>query len=453
MKIEQFEDKDLSHFSYAILSESDREIVLIDPARNVAPYLDYAERNEAKIIGIIETHPHADFVSGHLELYDNIKVAIYCSKLVAATYPHNTFDEGDFLLFGNIKLKALNTPGHSPDGISIVLEHKSVDKAVFTGDTLFIGDCGRPDLRQSAGSVTLARVELAKLMYHSLRKKLMLLADDVLVYPAHGAGSLCGKALSEAQSSTIGDEKISNWSLHRMSEDQFTHLLMEDQPFVPKYFPYDVELNKNGAPAFNRSIEKVRIIPETEDTLAIDPRITVIDTRPALQFKKGHLPKSINLMANGRFETWLGSLVSPGEYFYLAADNQLLLKKLIERTAKIGYEPFIMAAFLMKDGLIKMEEIDLVQFRNAIDAYTIIDVRNRSEAHEQPVFKRAIHIPLHELQERLNEIPTGKPIVVHCAGGYRSAAASSIIAEKVSDKVFDLGDHIKQFSQENKSPL
>ncbi|WP_069658419.1 MBL fold metallo-hydrolase [Arcticibacter eurypsychrophilus] len=453
MKIEQFEDKELSHYSYAILSECEQEIVLIDPSRDVASYLDYAEKNEAKIIGVIETHPHADFISGHLELHENQGASIYCSKLVAANYPHLPFDDGDFLVFGKIKLKAINTPGHSPDSISIVLEHNGVDKAVFTGDTLFIGDCGRPDLRESAGNITMKRVELARLMYHSLREKLMVLADDVLIYPAHGAGSLCGKALSEANHSTIGVEKISNWSLQLMSEDQFSHLLMEDQPFVPKYFPYDVELNRNGAPSFALSIKEVNIIYEKVDPLILDSEIVVIDTRPADQFKKGHLPMSINLMANGKFETWLGSLVSPEEYFYLVADSQVSLNKLIERTAKIGYESFIKGAFLIENGSIRMEEIDLALFNNRRNAYSIVDVRSRTEAQEQPVFDHAINIPLPELRERLIEIPTGKPIVVHCAGGYRSAAASSIIAERASDKVFDLGDQIKNFIEEKQSQL
>ncbi|EOR93401.1 Metallo-beta-lactamase family protein [Arcticibacter svalbardensis MN12-7] len=453
MKIEQFEDKDLSHYSYAILSECEREIILIDPSRNVAPYLDYAEKNEAKIVGVIETHPHADFVSGHLELHENMGASIYCSKLVAANYPHLTFDDGDFLIVGKIKLKAISTPGHSPDSISIVLEHNGVDKAVFTGDTLFIGDCGRPDLRESAGSINMERVELARLMYNSLREKLMQLADDVMVYPAHGAGSLCGKALSEANYSTIGAEKISNWSLQRMPENEFIHLLMEDQPFVPKYFPYDVELNKNGAPSFSLSIEEVNISHDKVDPLVLEPKVVVIDTRPADQFKKGHLSGSINLMANGKFETWLGSLISPGEYFYLAADNHVLLKKLIERTAKIGYEPFIKEAFLIENGSIKMEEIDLDQFSNSRTAYTIIDVRSSAEAQEQPIFDHAVNIPLPELRERLDEIPVGKPIVVHCAGGYRSAAASSIIAENTLDKVFDLGDQIKNFIEEKQNQL
>jgi hydroxyacylglutathione hydrolase len=172
-------------------------------------------------VGVIETHPHADFVSSHLEIHEKTGATLYAHSLVGADYPHKAFDEGDVLEIGDVKLKSLHTPGHSPDGISIVLEHEGKDKAVFTGDTLFIGDVGRPDLRESAGNITAKREELARQMYHSTREKLMKLDDDVLVYPAHGAGTLCGKGLSEANSSTIGAEKMSNYALQEMSEDQF----------------------------------------------------------------------------------------------------------------------------------------------------------------------------------------------------------------------------------------
>jgi glyoxylase-like metal-dependent hydrolase (beta-lactamase superfamily II) len=192
MEIKQFEDKNLAHFSYAIVSNG--EIALIDPARDPQPYYDFAKQNTAKIIAVIETHPHADFVSSHLEIKNTAGATIYVSKLLSADYPHQTFDEGDAIVLGTITLKSLNTPGHSPDSISIVaIDEAGKEKAVFTGDTLFIGDCGRPDLREQAGAITAQRAELAKDMYHSLRNKLMTLPDDVLVYPAHGAGSLCGK--------------------------------------------------------------------------------------------------------------------------------------------------------------------------------------------------------------------------------------------------------------------
>src|SRR5690606_24223420 len=216
LKIEQFEDKGLAHFSYAVLSEG--KVLLIDPSRNPQPYFDFASVNNAKIIGVIETHPHADFISSHYEIHKAMGVPIYISKLVAADYLHQPYDEGDEIkLSETVKLKAMHTPGHSPDSISVVVSEEGKDRAVFTGDTLFIGDVGRPDLRESVGKMQAKREELAKMMYRSTREKIMPLDDDVVVYPAHGAGSLCGKALSDAQSSTVGQERRNNYALQAMS--------------------------------------------------------------------------------------------------------------------------------------------------------------------------------------------------------------------------------------------
>lgn len=443
MKIEQFEDKGLSHYSYAILSESERQIVLIDPSRDINQYLAYAQNNEATIIGVIETHPHADFVSGHLELHQKTGATIYCSALVGAVYPHQNFDDGELIHFGKIALKAVNTPGHSPDSISIVLMHDGEDKAVFTGDTLFIGDCGRPDLRESAGNLTAKREDLAAKMYYSLRDKLIMLNDDVIVYPAHGAGTLCGKALSEANSSTIGDEKLSNWSLQNMTKAKFVTTLLEDQPFVPKYFPFDVEINKHGATNLEQAISNVPVGLANH----LNSNINIIDTRAENEFKKGHLPGSINLQNGGKFETWLGSIIAAEEAFYLVAENEQILGSLISRCAKIGYEPFIERAFVFQEGTAVTDAMDIDRFSANPTEYTIVDIRNKGEVKEHPIFDQAINIPLPELRERVAEIPLNKPIVVHCAGGYRSTAGSSIIDNALGDKttVYDLSENIKHF--------
>lgn len=443
MKIEQFEDKELSHYSYAVLSECEGKVVLIDPSRNIEPYLAFAARHGAEIMAVIETHPHADFVSGHLELHQTTGATIYCSHLVGAAYPHQTFDEGDVINFGKIKLKAINTPGHSPDSISIIMEHAGKDKAIFTGDTLFIGDCGRPDLRENAGNITAKREELAMQMYYSLREKIMILDDDVWVYPAHGAGTLCGKALSEASRSTIGAEKLSNWSLQDINKNQFIDALLKDQPFIPKYFPYDVECNKQGAA--NLAAALAAIPQGKPDNL--NSGIIVVDTRPEAAFKKGHLHGSVNLQEAGKFETWLGSIVAPGEAYYLVAENEDVLRNLLLRTAKIGYESFIESAFILNGGPEMIEAINLPLFKAHPENYTIVDLRNAVEVKEQPVFADAIRIPLPRLRERVMEIPVSKPVVVHCAAGYRSAAGSSIIQNAFGDKikVFDLGESIKAF--------
>ena len=432
------------------MSDSEKKIVLIDPSRNPQPYLDYAKKNNAVITAIIETHPHADFISSHLELSNLTGATIYTSSLVDAGYKHAGLDEGTTIEFGNIKLTALHTPGHSPDSISILLEHDGKQKAVFTGDTLFIGDCGRPDLREGAGNLRGTRHELAKTMYHTLRDKLIPLNDDVILYPAHGAGTLCGKDLSEANSSTMGREKQTNWSLQPMTEEEFVKSLLSDQPFVPAYFPFDVEINRKGALPFKQSVEAVTIgspIENQSDADTLDKDIIIIDARQETEYKKGHLSNSINLMEDTKFETWLGSIIQPGEPFYLAGESKEQLQKLIERAAAIGYEPQIKEAFVLEYAKLSEPVIDVDAFKEDPEAYTIVDVRNGSEVKEEKKFTNSISIPLPELRNRVKEIPTNKPIVVHCAGGYRSAAGSSIIKSQLNGKVkvFDLSEAIKQF--------
>lgn len=444
MKIEQFEDKGLAHYAYAILSEKTGKIVLVDPARDPQPYYDYAEQHNAKIVGVIETHPHADFVSSHLEIHEKTGATIYAHSLVGADYPHTTFDEGDVLEIGEIKLKSLHTPGHSPDSISVVLEREGKDIAVFTGDTLFIGDVGRPDLRESAGNVTAKREELARQMYHSTRGKLMKLDEEVLLFPAHGAGSLCGKGLSSANSSTIGAEKRSNYALQDMSEDQFVKVLTEDQPFIPKYFGYDVGLNKQGAPSYQPSLDKVKRLEKNHKPSG---DALIVDSRSEKVFKKGHHEGAINIQNGGKFETWLGSIVGPKERYYLIAETEDELNDLIQKASKIGYELLIEGAFVQTEaGKEKSAEINVAEFRENQDQFTIVDVRNASEVKGGKFFSNSINIPLPELRERAREIPTDKPVVVHCAAGYRSAAGSSIVEAALPDtKVLDLSEAVNDF--------
>lgn len=442
-QIKQFEDKGLAHFSYAVLAHD--QVVLIDPARDPQPYYDFAAAHDAKIIGVIETHPHADFVSSHDEIHKTTGATLYVSEMVGADYPFQAFDEGDEINLGEgIKLKAIHTPGHSPDSISIVLSENGKNKAVFTGDTLFIGDVGRPDLREKAGKLQAKREELARSMYRSTREKLMRLEDEVLVYPAHGSGSLCGKALSDANSSTIGQEKMSNYALQQMTEEEFVKILLEDQPFIPKYFPYDVALNKQGAPGYKESIQNVEILATN---FIPEAGAIIIDGRPSGQYRSSHLSGAINLMDGEKFETWLGSIVSPNEAFYLVAQDQGALQGLIEKAAKIGYELLIKGAFVYDahDGK-SIKEFDKQAFKKDPDAFTIVDIRNESETKKGLVFHNAINIPLPELREKTGEIPADRPVVVHCAGGYRSAAGSSIIRKALPETtVFDMSEAINEF--------
>jgi hydroxyacylglutathione hydrolase len=442
MKIEQFYDKGLAHASYAIISEG--KMALVDPARDPQPYYDFAKENNAEIVAVFETHPHADFVSSHVEIAKKTDATIYVSQLLGADYEHKSFDDGDELKLGKLTLRALNTPGHSPDSVTILLlDEHGKQHAAFTGDALFVGDVGRPDLRENVGNLTAKREELAKQMYQTTNNVFKKLDEEVLVYPAHGAGSLCGKSLSSDTYSTIGREKSTNYALQDMSEDEFIKTLLQDQPFIPKYFGHDVSMNKAGAISFE---DGIKAVPRLDKDAKLEAGALIVDTRPQDQFKKGHLPNSINIQEGGKFETWLGSIVGPTEKFYLVAENEEVLNSVIRKSAKIGYEGNIKGALLTPTTLPEKSEItDVSEFRTNPDKYTIVDIRNTGEVKDGKIFESAVTIPLPELRERLNEIPKDKPLMVHCAAGYRSAAGQSILEQALDIPVYDLSDAINSF--------
>lgn len=441
--IEQFYDKGLAHASYAVLSGN--EIVLIDPARNPQPYYDYAKEHQAIIIGVIETHPHADFISSHLEIHQKTGATIYVNSLVGAEYPHQAFDEGDAITVGFLTLEVIHTPGHSPDSNSIlVIDEDGKEIAVFTGDTLFVGDVGRPDLRENVGNIKAKASELAKQLYHSTREKLMQLPDEVIVYPAHGPGSLCGKNMSSDLHSTIGREKKDNYALQEMSEDDFANLILKDQPWVPKYFEFDVALNKAGAPSFKESIRKAKTVLQASD---LKDGILIIDVRSAEEFRAGHLEHAINIPDAVKFETWLGSLVGPSESFYLLGNSEASLQNVMEKVAKIGYENAVEGLLWKETGTRRELEFDLADFEADSSRFTILDIRHESEVAQGKIFENSISIPLPKLRELAHSIPTDKSIAVHCAGGLRSAMGASILSKKLPNvKVLDMGTDIKKFN-------
>lgn len=443
MKIKQFEYKPLSHYSYAVISNG--EMAVIDPQRNPLQYYDFAKENNAIIKLVIETHPHADFVSSHLQIHKETGATIYNSEKLGADYPHTTFDEGDSVPLGNITLTAINTPGHSPDSITVVAKQGN-ETILFTGDTLFIGDVGRPDLREKAGKMKAKRQELAEAMYHTIKHKFSELPDDAIVYPAHGAGSLCGKSMSDAKSSTLGNERKANWAFKEQSQDEFIDKLLDSQPFIPSYFGFNVDVNKAGADILEQAIANISFI---ENTTA---KGLIIDMRDEANFKKGHIKGSINIQAvsdNSKFETWLGAIVAPKEQFTLVIDNKENKDKLLDRVAKIGYEKQLKQVITLLDKkLVTTPKLDLADFKTNPENYTIVDIRNASEVEERIFFDNAISRPLNELRETANSIPTDHPIVVHCAGGYRSAAGSSILENKLKDiTVYDLSDDVKKFQR------
>jgi rhodanese-related sulfurtransferase len=292
--------------------------------------------------------------------------------------------------------------------------------------------------------MTAQREELARMMYHTVQNKLKPLADEVLVFPAHGAGSLCGKNLSDARQSTIGEQRATNWAFSDLDEKTFMDSLLQGQPYIPKYFGYDVDMNKKGAPSYQRSISQVSIWQEGA-TLPADA--LVIDTRKQDQFAKGHLRGAINIMNGGKFETWLGSIVGPEEKFFLVADSTAELEILIAKAAKIGYEQLIYGAVVNPAGMTETgTSFDVEAFKSNPEVYTIVDIRSRDEHANSPIFEESLNIPLQELRERASEIPTGKPVLIHCAGGYRSAAGSSIVAGVLKGaEVLDFSEAIKDF--------
>lgn len=444
MKIKQFKDDPLSHFSYAIVNEG--EMAIIDPSRNPKQYYKYAEENNAEITAVLETHPHADFVSGHLQIHVETGATIYVSGKVGVSYPHTSFDEGQSLTIGRATIRPIHTPGHSPDSLTFVVEEDG-KTALFTGDTLFIGNVGRPDLREKAGNMTAKRLELAKAMYHTIKTKFDEFPDDALVYPAHGAGSLCGKNMSDSPSSTLGDERKGNWAFKEQTEKEFVEEILKDQPFIPSYFGYNVDLNREGAG--NVQQEKYRV-PVRIAVEKVEEGVTVVDVRNGEAYRNGHLPNSINIMSRtegDKYETWLGAIIEPKEPFYLVVDGVEDMEEILERTAKIGYEKQLTAILTLSEKVSKASDpFDLQDFKSNKEKYTIVDVRNESELAEGKIFEEAIGIPLNELRNRAGELPNDKPFVVHCAGGYRSAAGSSILENKFEgQKVFDLSDAIKDF--------
>ncbi len=441
--VEQFEDKGLAHFSYAIMAGN--KVILIDPQRNPQVYFDFAQKNDAAIVGVIETHPHADFVSSHLEIHKALNVPIYASGLTKSGYPLTPFNEGQQIkLTEEVSLRSLYTPGHAPDHIAIVLSEAGKDKIVFSGDSLFIGDVGRPDLLDYSRESDKQRQHLAELMYNTIHEKFAKLDEDVIVYPSHGAGSLCGKSIRKAPSSTIGYEKRNNYAFEKRTKAEFVNMLLSDQPFIPKYFTHDVHLNNLGAPAFKPSLAKISQLPKNQHP---EPDALMVDSRPAQSFQASYWTGAVNIPAVGPFETWLGTIIAPDAKFYLIALDEASMQTALKKSASIGYESNILGAIIYdaSDGE-QLTAFDKANFRPEENKYTYLDVRTAREAKSQPAFNNGINIPLQELENRLAEVPKDKPVLIHCGSGYRSATAASILKQLLPGiQIYDMGTTITQF--------
>lgn len=445
MILEQYYIECLSHASYLIGDQTSGRAVVVDPRRDIAEYLTDAEAYGLRIEGVINTHFHADFVSGHLELVDATGGWIGFGEAAETDYPIRRLGHGEHISLGEVDLEILATPGHTWESISVVVRERpgATPTAVLTGDSLFIGDVGRPDLVNIGDSST---SDLARAMYHSIHDTLLTLPDSVTVMPAHGAGSSCGKNLSTELTSTIGEQRRTNPSVQPMSIDEFVAMITTGQPAAPAYFSVNAAMNKRTHPLLSGS----RVIPRmTPNQLreALDRGVRVVDARSVDDFATGHLRGSVNVGFDGRFAETGGMVAEVGETIalvtYPGEEQDAAL-----RLARIGSDNAIGYLNVDRDGQFPTELHDLVRSATrtsvadldhllALDAVTLIDIRNPGE-RDNGVIPGSIPIPLAQLRVRLADVPTGRPIVVHCAGGWRSSVAASLLRAHGFDNVTDL---------------
>lgn len=419
----------LAHASYLIGSQG--EACVIDPQRDVTEYIEDAAREGLKIKYIFETHLHADFVSGHKELAEATGATIVYSDRAKAKFDHMAVSDGTEIALGALTIKILATPGHTPESICLLISDPNGKETarVMTGDTLFIGDVGRPDL---VGKYGFTSTQMAEMLYDSLHQKLLTLPDETLVYPAHGAGSLCGKNISSERSSTIGNQKKFNWALAAMTKEQFVASLTSELPEVPAYFGLAVETNRAGA----RPLSELGKPVELPLSALEQADITVLDLRQPTPFCNGHWPGSINIGLDGQFASWCGTILKAGSRFILICDQPAQADEAVLRLARAGLEGvegYITAANLPAEKLVKIPEVTVNQLSEMLtrekeenQGLQVIDVRRKVEykgGHVGP----AINFPLSELEQNLHLIKPEGTTAVICAGGYRSAIAVGLL--------------------------
>jgi hydroxyacylglutathione hydrolase len=422
----------LSHASYMV--SSDGIAAVIDPQRDVDLYLEAAEQKGLEIRHVIETHLHADFVSGHRELAERTGAHIYLGDRCRAAFEHSAVCDGDSIQFGGCRLDFMQTPGHSVESICIVLTDlwdSLRPKALFTGDTLFVGDVGRPDL-----SRTYSPQELAALLYTSLHEKILNLPDDTEIFPAHRAGSLCGRQMSPDSSSTLGRERKFNYALQAHTCDEFVHLLTGTFPPRPEYFSRDVELNRQGAVPLNDLVPASPV--RTEEFLRMQAEGAIIlDTRPTVQFAAGHVPGSMHIGLSGQYASWAARLLGLDKRIILVAEDADRVRESQQRLARVGIEK--VEAYLdggisrwiadnhTPDVMRQMSVTELAKLLKQQDRdITVLDVRESGEV-ESGAITNSVRIPLGQLESRTAELDPSKLIVVHCKSAYRSSIATSIL--------------------------
>jgi hydroxyacylglutathione hydrolase len=457
--LKQFYLPCLAHASYLVGDEETGTAAVIDPQRDTDQYLAFAAEHALKIKHVFLTHLHADFVAGHLELRDRVGATIYLGAAAKAAYAFTPLRDGDIVEFGRVRLKALETPGHTPESISILVYDRNASEtkphAVFTGDTLFIGDVGRPDLRAGLGW---SANELGSLLFDSLHAKLLALPDQSLVYPAHGAGSLCGKSLSKETVSTLGEQRRSNYALQPMSKEAFIQVVTADQPDAPAYFTYDAVLNSEERPTLDEALAR-EMNPLTLDrVLALQRQgAQILDTRDAAEFAAAHLAGSINIGLIGQYATWAGTVLDRKHPIVIIADPGREDESAI-RLGRIGFDH---VAGYLKDGLHSLESRpDLTVTTDRLSAPfaaellssaqppLAIDVRTTRE-REQKHIAGSVGIPLNHLAEDLETLPKDRSLLVYCAGGYRSSIAASLLQRHGFRRVSEIAGGIAGWEAAN----
>ncbi|MEU1689352.1 rhodanese-like domain-containing protein [Micromonospora sp. NPDC005707] len=435
----------LSQASYLIADETTGRAVLVDPRRDIDEYLTDARARGLTIEGVINTHFHADFLAGHLEVAAATGAWIGYGRRAETEYPSRKLADGERISLGDVTLEIMETPGHTPESVSIlVYEHAAdpVPYGVLTGDALFIGDVGRPDLLASLGATA---DDLGRMLYDSVQRKLMGLPDEVRVFPAHGAGSACGKNLSTERQSTIGEQRRTNYACAPMNEEEFLALVTGGQPAAPGYFAFDAVLNRKARELFDHS-RAPRPLDAAEFARARAEGALVVDARDPQEFAAGHVRGAINIPADGRFAETAGSVVAPDRKVLVVAPQDRE-EEIVVRLARIGFDQVLgylrepEGSFLeMVVDLTPASRVTATELRAALDTATppvVLDVRNAGE-REQGALDGSRHIPLAELTRRLDEVPADRPVVVHCAGGYRSSVAASVLRNAGRADVSDL---------------
>lgn len=445
MFIQRYYLECLSHASYMVADQRTKAAAVIDPRRDIDIYINDAKEHGFKIKHVILTHFHADFVAGHIELRDKVGASIYLGANAKAEFDFEPLGNGNSIELGDVRLEAMETPGHTPEGITLLVFDETEDKnnpnAIFSGDTLFIGDVGRPDLLASIG-VT-AR-ELAEMLYDSLQNKIMSLPDKTLVYPAHGAGSMCGKALSDQAFSTLGEQKLHNYALQPMSKEQFINMIEADQPDAPAYFGYDALLNRQERASLDELTEQSMKALDLDSVLTLQRSGThVVDVRSANQFAGAHLNGSINIGIDGRFATWAGTILSHDASIIIIAETDRN-EEAITRLGRIGFhnvKGYLKGGMeFLKDRpnlISQTQRVSAASIGSLQGKTTLVDIRTKNEWQAGHI-EKSINIPLNHLNENMEELSETDNLIVYCQGGYRSIIAASLFEKSGKCNVFDL---------------